>query len=365
MNLMEDSFQEKKQDSSKKMAKIILTLIAVLVIIIIGIASYLVYLQKNTLRVFVNGEQSAKVKEMLVFEADGTVYVPIRDIASYLGYQSYSGEYTDPSEDASKCYVQCQDEIANFTLNSKKIYKLQTQGQSQRNYEYYYTKQPVKAINGKLYTTTEGLEKAFNASFTYDEATKKVYIYTMPYLIQSYEKTILDYGYEEINDDFTNRKAVLNSLLIVKKNNQYGVIDLKGNAVLEAKYNKIQYMPNTGDFLVTGSNKKVGVISKTRETKVQLLYDKLELMDSDAGLYLAQKDGKYGVIDFKGNIKIYIEYEEIGMDISNFEKNEIKNRYLLVDNLIPVRKDRKWGLFDKNGKQVVDFEYDRFRIYRF
>ncbi len=48
-------------------------------------------------------------------------------------------------------------------------------------------------------------------------------------------------------------------------------------------------------------------------------------MDSASGLYLVQKkDKKYGVIDIRGNTKIYIENDEIGLDISPFEQNNIK-----------------------------------------
>ena len=45
---------------------------------------------------------------------------------------------------------------------------------------------------------------------------------------------------------------------------------------------------------------------------------------------------------------------------SNFEKNEIKSKYILAQNLIPVRKDKLWGLFNLSGNQVTDFEYDSF-----
>ena len=84
-------------------------------------------------------------------------------------------------------------------------------------------------------------------------------------------------------------------------------------------------MPVSGDFLVTNNN-KVGIISKNGETKVQLMYDSIELMDQKLGLYLAHKDGKYGVLDKAGNIKIHIENDEIGIDISNFAQNNIKNK---------------------------------------
>lgn len=360
MNLIDESFEPRKKDNSKKIARIILIIIALLVIAIIGIFVAIVYIQDNTLKLFVDGNINEKVKEMMVVEDDGTVYFPIKDVASYLGYQSYNGEYTDKSEEASKCYIENDNEIANFTLNSNKIYKL-TLSNNDANYDYYYAKKPVKAINGKLYVTSDALENAFNLSFTYDMDKKKVYIYTMPYLISSYESRVLDYGYEKISDNYTNEKSILNSMLIVTKNQDktYAVIDLNGNVIIEPKYDNIEYLPNSGDFLVQ-SNNKVGIISSKKETKIQLLYDSLELVDSDSGLYIAKKDNKYGVIDSKGNIKVYIEYDQIGIDNSKFEQNNIKNKYLLDNGMIPARKDKYWGAFDKNGKVILNFEYDSF-----
>ncbi len=360
MNLIDESFEPKKIDNSKKMAKIILIMMVILVIAIIAIFGAIVYIQDSTLKLYINGATNEKVKEMMVIEPDGKIYFPIREIATYLGYESYSGEYTDKSEEASKCYIQCEDEIANFALNSNKIYKLSISN-NESNYDYFYASKPVKAINGKLYATTDAIEEAFNVSFTYDSDKKRAYIYTMPFLIDTYTTKVLDYGYESISEEFVNKKTVLNNMLVVTKNQDkaYAVIDVKGNTIIEPKYDYIEYLPNSGDFLVK-SNNKVGIISAKRETKVQILYDSLDLIDKDTGLYLAKRDNKYGVIDSKGNIKIYIEYDQIGIDSSKFEKNDIKNKYLLDNGMIPARKDKMWGAFDKNGKTVLEFEYDSF-----
>ena len=46
--------------------------------------------------------------------------------------------------------------------------------------------------------------------------------------------------------------------------------------------------------------------------------------------------------------------------IQNLKKIDIKNKYLIANGLIPVRKDKTWALFDKNGNQLTDFEYDSF-----
>ena len=358
MNLIENSFEKNKIDSSKKIARIILIIIAILIIITIALVCTLVYIQQNTMRLTLNGQSNDKLLELLVFEDNGDIYVPIKEVASYFGYSSYNGDYSNKSEDISKCYVQSDNEVATFSLNSNKIYKLNTNKGT--DYDYFYMDKPVKAMNGVLYMTVDGMEKAFNLNFSYNQESKRITINTMTYLNSVYRTRILDYGYTELSNDFTNQKAILDSMLVVSKNSQYGVINANnGEIIIEPKYDSITYLQHTGDFLV-GSDGKVGIISKDRQTKVQLIYDSITLMDIDSNLYLVKQDNKFGIIDVRGNTKLYSEYDEIGSDNTKFSRNVIKSKYLLLDNLIPVRKGNKWGLFDKYGNQVVDFEYDSF-----
>lgn len=359
MNLIEESFQNKEEKKKKRTTRIILLAMILVFMIIIAIVIYLMYAQSKVMTLTVDGQANEKIKNLLVFENDGTVYAPIKEIAQYFGYDSFNGEYSEKSEQQSKCYVQNENEIANFELGQNKIYKLDLT-KNNADYEYAYIKNPVKAINGVLYTSTEGLEKAFNISFDYDKDKNSITIFTLPYLYQYYASQVLDYGYVELNNVFANQKAILKNQLVVLKDKdkkQMGVIGVDGKAILEPKYDNITFLPNTGDFLVE-TNSKVGILSASGETKVQIIYDSIELMDSDAGLYVAKKDNKYGVIDIRGNIKIYIENDEIGVDLSKFTQNGIKNKYILVDNLIPVRKDKFWGLYDKNGNQVAEYKYD-------
>lgn len=360
MNIIEEGFQNKEEKKKKTSMTIILVAIVLVFCMIIGIVSYLAYIKNSELKVFLNGQANAKVKDLLVIEDDGTVYVPIKEIASYLGYESYNGEYGNKSEELSKCYVESESEIANFSLGSNKIYKLDLTKESE-NYWYMYSKDPIKAINGVLYATSEAAEKAFDISFEYDKDKNRIYIYTTPYLVQTYSSKVLDFGYKEISDKYVNQTAIAQQdfLVVKSEKEKYGVVTTEGEAVLEVKYDDIEYLPNTGDFLVK-SNEKYGIVSKNKETKVQLIYDSIELVDSDSQLYVVSKDKKYGVIDFNGKTKIYIENDEIGIDSSKFSENGIKNNYILADNLIPVRKGKAWGLYNKNGNQVVDFKYDSF-----
>lgn len=360
MNLIEESFQNKKEEKNKKGLKIILLISIILVIfIIIGILCYLSYLKKSELKVYLDEQLNPKLKELLVIEEDGTVSFPIKEIAPYFGYESYNGEYTNKSESKSKCYVQSKTEVVNVSLGSNKIYKLEL-AQNSSNYKYIYLKEAIKSSQGVLYAKSEAASKIFNLSFEYNKEKNVIEIYTTPYLVTAYSSVVLDYGYSRISQNYNNQKAILNGILVVENSNsKVGVIDIDGNIILEAKYDDITYLPDTGDFLVK-SNNKYGIMSKSREMKVQIMYDNIELMDSDANLYLVKKDNKYGIIDFQGNIKVYTEYDDIGIDISKFQENNIKNNYLLVNNLIPIKKDGLWGLFNKNGKQLVEFKYDGF-----
>ena len=359
MNLLDEDFSEKKGKNTNITMRIILICIVLLVICIIGIFIYMMYLESQNLKVVLNGQQNADVKNLLVIEADGTVYVPVRAISSYLGYNCYNGEYSNKSEDTSKCYVQCEEEAVNLVLNSNKVYKLNLEKQDD-NYTYIYMDNPVRAMNGELYISADGMEKVFNTSFQYDTEKNEITMYTSTYLLEQYATTILDYGYTELSDNFENNKAVMQDMLVVTDDKNFGVINASdGTEVLECKYDDIIYQEATGDFIVC-SDSKYGIIGQNRKTKVNLTYDSISLMDYDAELYLVEKDNKYGVIDFNGNSKIYVEYDKIGVDISKFEENDLKTGYLLINNLIPVMKNDKWGLFDKNGNQVVDFEYDSF-----
>lgn len=324
-----------------------------------GIIGYLIYLQNATLKVYLNGASNEQLKQLLVIEENGTVYFPIKNVASYLGYESYNGDYTDKSETQSKCYIQSEYEVANFSLYSSEVSKLDLT-ENNGNYEYIYSNLPVKAINGVLYAPAEMVSLAFNVSFEYNQKNNRIYIYTLPYLANSYASRVLDYGYTSASETFNNQKAILQNMIIVQKNDStYGVIDTEGNIILEPKYAEITYLPEVGDFLVE-DNEKIGVISKTRDTKIQIMYDSIELIDQKAGLYVVEDEGKYGVLDLNGKTRIHAEYDEIGIDISRFSQNGIKNKYLLADNLIPVKQEKLWGLFDTNGNQVVDFEYDSF-----
>ncbi len=365
MNLIEETLQDKEEKKRRKISRIILVAIFLIILIIIGIVAYIVYIQNTVLKLTIDGQPNEELKNILVFEEDGAIYAPIKEIAQYFNYESYNGEYTAKSEEQSKCYVINENEVANLELNQNKIYKLDLT-QSDANYEYAYMGKPVIARNGVLYVSAEDLGKVFNVSFEYDKSKNKITILTLPYLYTQYSTKVLDLNYK-LDDEFVNQKTILKDQLVVEKDNAYGVVKIDGinqktgklqvTEVLEPKYDEITYLVTIEDFLVEADG-EVGILSSSGETKVDIAYESIELMDSDTGLYLVQQNDRYGVIDIKGRVKIDIENDEIGFDISDFARNNIKSKYVLADTLIPVKKDKFWALYDVNGKQLTEYKYD-------
>ena len=344
-----------EQLKAKKWMKIIGIILIILLFICIGLIVFLYYFEASQLKVTVDGVDNTNLKDILLIEKD-EVYVPIRAFASYVGYESYSGDYKQYAEDETKCYVQCANEIASFTMNSDKIYKLLTNG---NDYEYFTINEPVKMINGVLYTTKEGAEKAFNISFTYDVEQNRITIFTLPYLVTYWAGQFTNSAIAGDGSNFSNQKALLYNMIIVKNaDDHYGVYDLSGNEILGTKYTSVEFVESTMEFIVRTDENKMGIMSYDATTKISPEYDEIKQIDKDSGLYLVTNNNKQGVINNSGNIIIYLEYDQIGIDSSKYNSNNIKNQYLLYDNCIPVKVNNKWGIFDKTGRQILSIEYD-------
>lgn len=348
-------YEEVDNKKKSKLPMIIGILLTVLIILIIVIIGTIIYLKQSVMQITVNGQNKNEIEKLLYIpEDDNTkLYIPIRAMAKYLNYNDFRGDYKIKSEDSTKCYVKNENEIAMFTKDSDTLVK--TRGDS--DYEYVKLEEKVLEKDGELYTTPSGIEKAFNTLFEYNANKKNINIYTMDYLNQMYaSKLKIDGETVKLSEEYSDQKAIFEGLIIIIKNNIYGVVDVEsGNPILEFKYEDIKYLPATSDFLVK-SNNKYGVIGKDTSIKVRTVYDEIKIMDNQNELYLVKQNNLYGVIDTKGKTIISPEYKQIGIDISKFTQNGIENQYVLLNKIIPVKNNQDlWGIFDIKGQLVKDF----------
>ena len=342
-----------EQAKAKKMMKIIGIVLAVLLLLAIGLVALMYYIQSVQLKVYVDGELKTKMKDIFLFDQDNNLYIPIRTFAKYVNYTSGNGEYKEYAENITACYVESKDEIASFSLGSNKIYKIILDGNN--DYEYYEIDEPIKMFNNQLYTTIEGAKIAFNISMSYNQEKNQINIYTLSYLVSKNTNKFQNTDIANKDASFGNKKALLYNMLIVKnENDNYGVQTLDGQEVLGTKYANIKFVESSKEFIVTTMENKVGIMSYDSKIKISPEYDAIKQIDKDSGLYLATKNKKQGVVNSNGSIILYLEYDQIGITASQYtNSNTIKNQYLLYNKCIPAKKNGKWEIFDKTGRNIA------------
>jgi len=354
----EELLKPKKKKTKIKTSTILLVAIALLSILCVATLVLIVYIKSTILTITIDGIESDSLKDIFIIEENNKVYIPIRRMGEYLNYETHNGDYIVLSEDPTKCYIKTEEELVSFTLDSNVLTKV-INGQTQQ----IKVAEPIKEINGELCITSEGAKDAFNFKFYYDVAKKDMIIETLPYLYNGYSQAYQAEGYLPIEPEtFKNKTAILDDMLIVKANNNcYGVITVYGETLLETKYDNIEYLRETSDFLVESNGKK-GIISKEKETKVALSYDSIQKVTNKNDIfYVVGKSNLYGLFDVEGKPIIYPEYERIGIDVNAYTQNGVTNGYILYNSLVPVRINNKWGLIDiTTGNKVANFVYDSF-----
>lgn len=359
-----DEEQVSKKNKGKKIIKILIIIIILLFLATIGILYAMYYLKSKEFKVIVDGVQNSKLtSDDFIFDGD-TIYVSIKDVAPYLGNYTYKkGGYKEYSEDTTKCYVESNNEVASYTSESSTIYKtILSEGSDNAvtsTYEYYTIDEPVKIVNNKLYTTLDGISIGCNSMLSYDSKSNTVKIYTLSYLTSYYTNKISGAAINDEKALFSNKKASLYNLIVVKDDKgNYGVNNINNEEVIGKKYSYVKFLESSQEFIVKTSEGKMGIISKDGTTKIKPEYSDIMQIDKDLGLYLVSNNNKYGVINENGKVIIYLEYEAIGIDTTQFSSDNIRNKYLLYDNCIPVERGELWGLMDKNGNTLIEPQYD-------
>ena len=246
---------------------------------------------------------------------------------------------------------------------------------------------------------------------------KEIYIVGTSYSNYS----IVDNNGKPILDGVFERISVYDDVLKVKRNDAYGVFNLKGEKLLPLEYDKIDYNTSSKFFSVT----KNGVNSVLKRNGERLFNKKYTEVENYGGYkyteFLVEKNGEKGIISFDEKVIVPLKFQEIdksnsyqlyivkqnnlwGVYDSYFDKflieatfNEIKrlsrttyilisnskkeirnvefktnidvskynfpDYYLKNSNYLTTQKDNKFGLLNiKTGKETVPTKYDKVRV---
>jgi len=144
---------------------------------------------------------------------------------------------------------------------------------------------------------------------------------------------------------FVNHKINEQGYSIVSRldDGLYGVIDKKGNIIVDFKYDIIgKYYDDRASVL---KGEKRGYVDKTGKLVIPLQYKVAS--DFREGLAKVSYDKKlYGAIDVNGKTVIPFEFERMSY---------------CIDGLVEVTKNGKSGFYDRAGKQITPFIYNRTR----
>lgn len=147
-------------------------------------------------------------------------------------------------------------------------------------------------------------------------------------------------------------------VLRYKKDGLYGLINLEGEVLTEAIYEKITSLKNKPGNILVKKDELCGVLNSNGEIIIPIKYDNVvgdEFCQEEYGYMLTgyivsiktDTGIMYGYIDYSGKEMIKTEYETITRVLEYDDTNDI---YIIARN-----KGKK-GVF-KNGKQIIDFNY--------
>ena len=218
-------------------------------------------------------------------------------------------------------------------------------------------------------------------------------------LIAADKKQVLDFKYTEI------KSISSNNMYAVVENDKEILVDNTDKTIIDSGYESIEEI-HTSDIVIKKDG-KFGLITTLNEEKLKAEYDYLKYAFDN--YYIAGKDGKKGIIDIESNVKVAFEYQTITyveeanlfvadknetstdiinsnleVAISNVIISELNTEYgylrvrdgenykyynfkleektniemLATNTLFLIKENGKYGYVNKNGDKVVNAKYD-------
>ncbi|MDC0231158.1 WG repeat-containing protein [Aureispira] len=134
----------------------------------------------------------------------------------------------------------------------------------------------------------------------------------------------------------------------------WGFYNMDNNETLStAKYDTIIYRylyKQQKGFYRIKENGKWGLLNGDLSDWIPVKYDQLNYVSKSYQHYISlQLNNKHGVLNVNGEVILEAKYDEIGFDGFRYK----------------VRKDNKWGLMDKNGKELISICFDKIKHHEY
>jgi hypothetical protein len=167
-------------------------------------------------------------------------------------------------------------------------------------------------------------------------------------LIDTNENIVTPCKYDEIDDDWYD-----DSVFIVNLNDKQGIIDFNGKKVISLKWNKSIPLYFNKTKTNVKLNEKYGLIENyTKKEIFPIKYDAIRQTSKEYRFWV-KLNGKYGLIDTTENIIIPFKYTDIRPSGNGYSISDTFN----------VQLGDKWGMININEREVIPIKYDFIAYY--
>ncbi len=187
---------------------------------------------------------------------------------------------------------------------------------------------------------------------------------------------------------------------VLEQDDKYGVINKKGDIIIETQYDDIK-IPNpekavfvcyTGENIKILNDKKEAILTQYQKVEAirlkniasdlmyeksvlkyeengkyglinfegkkitKAIYDEIDSLPYKEGELIVKQNGKCGVINIKGNKKVNIEYDQISVDGYYTEDNQYKYAGYIVSNT--TEEGYRYGYINYDGEKIEEVEYN-------
>lgn len=159
------------------------------------------------------------------------------------------------------------------------------------------------------------------------------------------------------NKEYELEKITSWKYFTIVENNKMGVIDNKGNVIIEPNYNTIQIPNPTKDVFICINDDETKVVNEKgeesfknfEEVSVIQLKELATEIPFEKSILKYKENEKYGLVNFEGKKITEAIYE-------NIENLPYKEGELLVEN------NGKYGVINMLGKEVIPVEYKEIKV---
>ena len=241
------------------------------------------------------------------------------------------------------------------------------------------------------------IDASFDEMIVIPNKTEDVFIctYDVNYETNEYKTKVIDSKNKELFTEYDLVEPIYNydtnqnmwydtNVLKIKKEGQYGLIDLSGERVLDCKYDSIEALKGIENSLLIQKDGKYGLCNDEGTIIIDTNYKSISALGEDYknGYIVVNEENLYGIIDINKQTILECQFEDI-LPIYDEGKYVVKQnaRYQVInkdgevllsdgfdeieemsgDNII-IKKAGKYGVINLQQEEIISAEYEELKF---